>query len=76
MLFKYRFVGKVHFQPGWWVGVQYDEPTGKNDGSVGGKRNGYSHLISLTCPIHYGTLIRMNFFLAENCMIVNRHATF
>uniref|UniRef100_A0A2M4A1A2 Putative cytoskeleton-associated protein n=1 Tax=Anopheles triannulatus TaxID=58253 RepID=A0A2M4A1A2_9DIPT len=32
------YIGDTHFAPGEWAGVVLDEPNGKNDGSVGGKR--------------------------------------
>ncbi len=47
-----RFVGKVDGLPaGWWVGVHYDEPVGKNDGSVKGVRY-------FACPPGHGGLLR------------------
>mmetsp|Transcript_14169 Transcript_14169/g.37429 ORF Transcript_14169/g.37429 Transcript_14169/m.37429 type:complete len:116 (-) Transcript_14169:344-691(-) len=46
------FVGKIPaIAPGWWVGVQYDEPVGKNDGTVKGSR-------LFECPPNYGGFLR------------------
>ncbi|KAJ5084007.1 hypothetical protein NUU61_008586 [Penicillium alfredii] len=33
-----RFIGTTHFAVGDWIGVELNEPTGKNDGAVQGER--------------------------------------
>ncbi len=33
-----RFVGKTHFAPGIWIGIEFNEPCGRNDGSIGSQR--------------------------------------
>ena len=38
---------------GWWIGVQYDEPVGKNDGSVKG-------VTYFECTTGYGGMLRPN----------------
>lgn len=45
------YVGKPEFATGWWVGVKYDEPMGKNDGTVKGQRY-------FQCPPRFGHFVR------------------
>jgi len=45
------YIGQVHFKPGVWIGVKYDEPLGKNNGSVDNKRY-------FDCQDKYGAFVR------------------
>ncbi|KAJ4254865.1 hypothetical protein NW762_009663 [Fusarium torreyae] len=46
-----RFAGSTHFQVGEWIGVELEEKTGKNDGSVQGERY-------FDCPMGYGMFVK------------------
>ena len=46
-----RFKGVTSFAPGEWVGVELEEPSGKNDGAVQGERY-------FTCEDKHGMFLR------------------
>ncbi|KAJ3304184.1 hypothetical protein HDV03_003037 [Kappamyces sp. JEL0829] len=47
------FVGKTSFKDGYWVGVKYDEPLGKHNGTIGG-------ISYFECQAPYGAFVRPN----------------
>ncbi|VDN25418.1 unnamed protein product [Gongylonema pulchrum] len=48
------YVGLTNFKPGYWIGVTYDAPLGKHDGSVDGVRY-------FTCENGHGAFVRPQF---------------
>jgi dynactin complex subunit len=47
-----KYIGLVSFAPGQWAGVRLLLPTGRNDGSVDGRRY-------FTCDPNYGCFVRL-----------------
>ncbi|MED6264940.1 hypothetical protein CHARACLAT_020301, partial [Characodon lateralis] len=45
------YVGTVEFKSGYWVGVNYDEPLGKHNGTVQGKQY-------FECQDKYGAFVK------------------
>lgn len=54
-----RFVGRTDFAEGTWAGIELDEPNGKNDGSVAGKKLAY-------CSLFHNDLIEDE---CESCIL-------
>lgn len=54
-----RFIGRIaQIAPGFWIGVAYDDPVGKNDGSLGGER-------FFECEQGHGGFLRPNFVTVD-----------
>lgn len=55
---RVRFIGETDFEPGIWVGIEFDSPVGKNDGSYDGKQY-------FSCPPKHGS-----FFNPEKLLLL------
>ncbi len=57
-----RYVGVTKFAPGKWVGVELDEPKGKNNGALQGKTY-------FMARDNYGIFVRQNQILVREFVI-------
>ncbi|KAK3266326.1 hypothetical protein CYMTET_25050 [Cymbomonas tetramitiformis] len=54
-----RYFGEVIFAPGDWVGIELEQPEGRNDGSVQG-------ITYFTCPPNCGLFVRASILQPES----------
>ena len=62
-----RFVGEVGFSEGTWCGVELDQPTGKNDGQVQGKRY-------FKCAARHGCFVKLDQLQTYTAWRTSRYA--
>jgi dynactin complex subunit len=48
-----RYIGETAFAEGVWLGVELQDPSGKNNGTVEGKKY-------FSCPDQHGVFVRPN----------------
>jgi hypothetical protein len=61
-----RYVGLTQFASGYWVGIELNTPTGKNNGSVQG-------IVYFTCAPNYGLFVRPSQVIVANGGIYTDH---
>uniref|UniRef100_A0A671RXA3 Si:dkeyp-47f9.4 n=1 Tax=Sinocyclocheilus anshuiensis TaxID=1608454 RepID=A0A671RXA3_9TELE len=59
-----RYYGKTSFAPGFWLGIELDKPSGKNDGSVGGVQY-------FSCPPKHGVFAPLSRVQRQVCLLIS-----